>query len=61
MSSWVADTRTLRRQSCLASWTEFAKQAGEEPGSRKTFTTELSRRGFEPPGKATPIFGASEG
>ena len=32
----------------FASWTEFAKQAGEEPGSRKTFTTELSRRGFEP-------------
>ena len=32
----------------FASWTEFAKQAGEEPGSRKTFSTELSRRGFEP-------------
>ncbi len=31
----------------FASWTEFAKEAGEEPGSRKTFTTELSRRGFE--------------
>ena len=29
------------------SWTEFANHAGEYPGSRKTFTTDLARRGFE--------------
>ena len=29
------------------SWTEFANDAGEKPGSRKTFGTELTRRGFE--------------
>ena len=31
----------------FASWTEFANHAGEEPGSRKTFSTELTKRGFE--------------
>jgi len=32
----------------FASWTEFAKQAGDEPGSRKAFSSELGKRGFEP-------------
>jgi putative DNA primase/helicase len=31
----------------FASWTEFSNLAGEGPGSRKTFSTELTRRGFE--------------
>jgi putative DNA primase/helicase len=31
----------------FASWTEFSNRAGEGPGSRKTFTMELARRGFE--------------
>ena len=30
----------------FASWTEFAKRAGEEPGSVKSFTDGMGRRGF---------------
>ena len=31
----------------FASWTEFAIRAGEQPGSRKSFSMELAKRGFE--------------
>jgi putative DNA primase/helicase len=31
----------------FASWSEYAKKAGEEPGSQKAFASELGKRGFE--------------
>jgi putative DNA primase/helicase len=31
-----------------ASWAAFAKASGEDPPSRRAFTDELKKRGFEP-------------
>ena len=32
----------------MASWIEFAKQRGEDPGSSKSFGTRMRRLGFQP-------------
>lgn len=52
---WLADCCEVRPGTVIAetsmalfsSWKHFAEEAGEYPGNRKAFTTELMRRGFE--------------
>src|SRR5215207_2096820 len=34
--------------SLFTSWSEYAQSAGESPGSKKSFSEAMQRRGFEP-------------
>ena len=36
------------RRELFASWTDFAKASGEEPGTQKSFGSAMQRRGFMP-------------
>jgi putative DNA primase/helicase len=40
--------KTASSADLFASWSKFAKAAGETPGSRKSFARMLERRGFVP-------------
>jgi putative DNA primase/helicase len=55
VGQWLLDSCDVRpgtnifepTAALFVSWKHFAEQAGEWPGNRKTFVTELMRRGFE--------------
>ena len=40
--------KTATSSELFASWSTFAKAAGEEPGTRKRFAKQLEKRGFIP-------------
>jgi putative DNA primase/helicase len=48
------ERRSERPSDLYQSWMRFSRAAGEEPGTLKSFVSELQRRGFEP-GKANGV------
>jgi P4 family phage/plasmid primase-like protien len=48
------ERRTERPSDLYQSWMRFSRAAGDDPGTLKSFASELQRRGFEP-GKANGV------
>ena len=50
----LGERHTAPTGALYKSWSEYAKVAGEEPGTSKSFASEMQRRGFTP-GKSNGV------